>query len=191
MRATRELPRYTASTIGSTPNHRATSNRLSPAGTSLFYGSADPATAVSEISAHDGRPFAAVAAFETTRAVTMVDLVDVDQKAGDPAPAPQSAPGTAMEFVLAFARGISVPVRRDGRERLEYAPTQIITEYFRHLSPLRADGIRFHSAQNHGVNYVLFVGPEGCTDSLSTSPCALLRLVPGTEHVRERAGLPG
>lgn len=52
---------------------------MSRAGVPLFYGSAAAGTAVVEISARDGRPFAAVAAFETTRPLRLLDLVDIPE----------------------------------------------------------------------------------------------------------------
>lgn len=190
MRETPRLPHYTASTVGSTPHHRATSNRLSPAGTSMFYGSADPRTAAAEISAHDRRPFAAVAAFQFTRTATVIDLVRFHKKLHDIRHALRSPPAWTLEFIQAFADGISEPVKRDGREVLEYIPTQMITEYFRHLSPLRVDGIRFHSAQNRGTNYVIFVGPEGCADFGKLSPQTLLWHVPAMTLMLSRTGDP-
>lgn len=183
MRKTRELPSYSASTIGSTPTVRASSNRLSPAGTSLFYGSADPETAVAEISAHDSRPYAAVAAFELIRPAMVIDLIDVPEKIRKHL----DVDSWPMDFIQAFAEDISRPVDRDGREHLEYVPTQVLTEYFRYVSPLDVDGIRFHSAQNRGINYVLFVGPEGCVDSADEAPRSLLRLLSHTVRVFERS----
>ncbi|MEV0554071.1 RES family NAD+ phosphorylase [Streptomyces sp. NPDC050597] len=176
---------YTAASIGSTPSSRATSNRMSPAGTSLFYGSVDPQTAVTEVSAHDPRPYVAVAAFELTRSATVLDLIDLPARIDD-LESDRVKFAWAISFIRSFARDLSRPVTLDGREHLEYVPTQVLTEYFRHLSPLGVDGIRFNSAQNHGINYVLFIGPEGCTDSLADNSTALLRLLPNTLHVVDR-----
>lgn len=186
MRSDREKVEYTAATLGSTPHSRAASNRMSPAGISMFYGSDDPQTAVKEISAHDTRPYAAVAAFALTRSATVIDLIDLPPRISnfDGGRIESSWP---INFIRSFAKDLSRPVTLDGREHLEYVPTQVLTEYFRHFSPLRVDGIRFHSAQNRGINYVLFVGPEGCTDSVTDGPTALLRFRPDTQHILDRS----
>ncbi|MER7728966.1 RES family NAD+ phosphorylase [Streptomyces sp. NPDC096323] len=185
MRAVAVPPTYVAAGIGSTPPARATANRMSPAGVSMFYGSADVATALAEISAHDPRPYAAVAAFELLRPVPVVDLAAVPSVPSlfDPDRETMTGP---VEFVRSFSEDLSRPVVRDGHEHLAYVPTQLLTEYLRYLSPLNVDGITFRSAHNGGINYVLFTGPEGCVDPGRETAQAMLRLQPGTEQVVER-----
>ncbi|GGT56840.1 hypothetical protein GCM10010271_70780 [Streptomyces kurssanovii] len=186
MRTDTTLPRYVAATIGSTPQDRATANRMSPAGVSMFYGSADVRTAVAEISAHDPRPYAAVAAFELIRPVPVIDLSVIPASPSVFAPNSGSAL-PQVEFIRSFAADLSQPVALDGREHTAYVPTQVLTEYFRWLSPLRVEGIVFRSAQNGGVNYALFTGPEGCVDAFADESGAMLRLQPCTELVVARA----
>ncbi|MCX4694867.1 RES family NAD+ phosphorylase [Streptomyces sp. NBC_01408] len=185
MRGDTTAPGYVAATIGSTPPARATANRMSPAGVSMFYGSADVATVLAEISAHDPRPYAAVAAFELIRPVSVVDLAAVPGVPSVFDPDRRSLLGP-VAFIRSFSEDLSRPVVRDGREHLAYVPTQVLTEYFRCLSPLSVDGIAFRSAHNGGINYVLFTGPEGCVDPGDETPHAMLRLRPGTERVVER-----
>ncbi|MFI1865272.1 RES family NAD+ phosphorylase [Streptomyces jumonjinensis] len=186
MRADTARPGYTAASIGSTPTSRATANRMSPAGVPMFYGSEDVDTVVAEISAHDPRPYVAAAAFQITRPVPVVDLSTVPDAPSvfDPRRRSLIRP---VGFVRAFSENLSQPVVLDGRERIAYVPTQVLTEYFRWLSPLRVQGIVFRSAQNGGINYVLFTGPEGCVDAHTTDPEAMLRLQPNTETVVGRA----
>ncbi|MFI2211321.1 RES family NAD+ phosphorylase [Streptomyces sp. NPDC020141] len=191
MRADTARPGYSAASIGSTPPSRATANRMSPAGVPMFYGSEDVATVVAEISAHDPRPYVAAAAFRTTRPVPVVDLSNVPDEPSvfDPGRESLIRP---VAFIRAFSEDLSQPVVLDGRERTAYVPTQVLTEYFRRLSPLRVQGIVFRSAQNGGINYVLFTGPEGCVDAHTAGPSAMLRLQPHTEIVVGRApGAPG
>ncbi len=185
MRRDASAPDYVAASIGSTPSARATSNRMSPAGVSMFYGSANVATVLAEISAHDPRPYAAVAAFELIRPVTVVDLAVTPAMPSlfDP---DRMSLNALVEFIRSFSEDLSRPVARDGREHLAYAPTQVLTEYFRCLSPLSVDGITFRSTHNGGINYVLFTGPEGCVDPGGETPQAILRLKPGSERVLPR-----
>ncbi|MFI1654860.1 RES family NAD+ phosphorylase [Streptomyces sp. NPDC020472] len=178
-------PGYAAAEIGSTPLERATANRMSPVGVSMFYGSENVATVLAEITAHDPRPYAAVAAFELIRPVSVVDLATVPTTPSVFDPDRRSLIGS-VEFMRSFSEDLSRPVARDGHEHLAYAPTQVLTEYFRYLSPLSVDGIAFRSAHNGGVNYVLFTGPEGCVDPGGETPRAVLRLQPGTERVIAR-----
>ncbi|MCX5441297.1 RES domain-containing protein [Streptomyces sp. NBC_00063] len=186
MRMDAAPPNYVAATIGSTPKHRAAANRLSPAGVSMFYGSADIETAVVEISAHDSRPYAAVAAFELIRPVPVIDLSVTLASPSIFAPNSRSLLHQ-IEFIRSFAADLSEPVVLDGREHTAYVPTQVLTEYFRWVSPLYVEGIVFRSAQNGGLNYALFTGPEGCVDAGADKPDAMLRLQPCTELVVARA----
>ncbi|MFD3969921.1 RES family NAD+ phosphorylase [Streptomyces cyaneofuscatus] len=188
MRAHAATPSYAAADIGSTPPTRATANRMSPAGVSMFYGSANADTVLAEISAHDLRPYAAVVAFELIRPVSVVDLAVVPSVPSwfDPDRGTMIGP---VEFIRSFSDDLSRPVVRDGHEHLAYVPTQVLTEYLRYLSPLSVDGIAFRSAHNGGVNYVLFTGPEGCVDPGGETAQAMLRLQPGTERVVERSGI--
>ncbi|MGW5402467.1 RES family NAD+ phosphorylase [Streptomyces sp. NPDC003952] len=189
MRENDTAPGYRAAGIGSTPPARATANRMSPVGVSMFYGSADVATVLAEISAHDPRPYAAVAAFELIRPLSVVDLAAVPAVPSLFDPDRRSLTGP-IEFVRSFSEDLSRPVVRDGHEHLAYVPTQVLTEYFRCLSPLTVDGITFRSAHNGGTNYVLFTGPQGCVDPGAETPQAMLRLRPGSERVvaRRNAG---
>lgn len=69
-----KLPRYGAKELGSPPPDKASANRMSPAGISMFYGSDDIETVVAEIGAHGSRSHAAVGSFETTKPLTMLNL---------------------------------------------------------------------------------------------------------------------
>jgi hypothetical protein len=185
MRRDMDSPGYDAASIGAAPPCRTTGNRLSSAGISMFYGSATPDVAVAEISAHDPRPFAAVAVFELTRPVSVIDLTAIPTPPSlfDPHGSRLFFP---IEFIRAFAQDLSRPVALDGREHLDYVPTQIVTEYFRWMAPLAVDGMLYLSARDTGVNYGLFTGPEGCVDTDEERPGAMLRLVPGSEVVVKR-----
>ena len=66
-----------------------------------------------------------------------------------------------LVFLHGFVADIRKPVVLDGREHIEYVPTQIVTEYLRFLAPANVDGLLFQSAQTFGVNCVIFSGAEG------------------------------
>lgn len=78
---------------------------------------------------------------------------------------------------------LAQPIVLDGREHIDYVPTQVITEYLRFHPVLDLDGIRFRSAQNAGVNYVLFLDDSGCANVADASPSAVLHFVEGSRQV--------
>ena len=57
-----ETAGYDASKLGSPPLEKASANRMSPAGISMFYGCDDVETVVAEISSHTERHFAVIGA---------------------------------------------------------------------------------------------------------------------------------
>ncbi|MCX5252800.1 RES family NAD+ phosphorylase [Streptomyces canus] len=184
MRSDKTLPGYRAADIGSVPPERAAENRMSRAGVPLFYGSAAAGTAVVEISARDGRPFAAVAAFETTRPLRLLDLVDIPEPPSlfDRS---QVARRDSLVFLRDFARDLSRPVFYDGRKHRDYRPTQYLTDHFRQSAEVNVEGIRFRSAHDGGVNYALFVDATQCLDPDAVDGQGTLRLIEGAERVAD------
>ncbi|MBP2327685.1 hypothetical protein JOF56_008070 [Kibdelosporangium banguiense] len=172
----------TAAALGSPPRAKASNSRMSPAGISMFYGSDDIDTVVAEIG-HDARRYVIVGAFETTRDLTLLNLADLP-----PLPSLYHEAGREphyydLRFLHSFAVDLGKPVTLDGRERIEYVPTQVVTEYLRFIPDFAVDGILFRSAQNNGVNCVLFCDASGCVDSGAKSGSdegACLRLLPDT-----------
>ena len=65
-------------------------------------------------------------------------------------------------FLDSFIADITKPIERDGREHIEYVPTQIVTEYLRTTlrtpDNQRLDGIMYPSARTQGKCFVLFLG---------------------------------
>lgn len=130
----------------------------------MFYGSADIDTVVAEIGAHSTQRYAIVGAFETTRELTLLNLADLP-----PVPSLYHDAGRGLhyydlKFLHSFAVDLGKPITLDGREHIEYVPTQVVTEYLRYIPEYTVDGILFRSAQNNGVNCVLFSDSNGCVD---------------------------
>lgn len=157
-----------------TPEEAKFSNRMSPAGISMFYGSQDRKTAISEILTKNNKTksHATVAKFVTMRQFNMLDLTnlpdvpslfDIHRK----------YQRTPIRFFNSFLEDFSRPIKKDGREHYEYVPTQVVTEYFRHIfrdeegEPVK--GIVYKSAVSTGKSYVLFLQQDNCTqDNAST-----------------------
>jgi len=156
------------------------SNRMSPAGIVMFYGSEDPETARAEI---DDQPQLGISigTFRTTRPTTVLDLTAL--------PRPirffevQSDSSTvdryALSFLHSFVKSLAAKVdRQSKREHIDYVPTQVVTEYFRTVfrkhDDSRIDGVRYYSSQRKlGKSLVLFAD----RDALILKPSEIERLV--------------
>ncbi|MFY7064668.1 HEPN-associated N-terminal domain-containing protein [Nocardiopsis changdeensis] len=173
-----------AHTLGPPPPELASANRMSPAGIPMFYGSDDPETVVAEIGAHGASRFAVIGAFETTRALRMINLADLP-----PVPSVFDAAGREsyydLVFLHSFTQDLRAPVSLNGSQHIDYVPTQVVTEYMKWLSEPSFDGILFSSAQNEGRSCVVFCGPEHCADAGEEDTNTILRLREGSvEAVR-------
>lgn len=171
-----------AKELGSTPPDRASANRMSPAGISMFYGSDDVETVVAEIGAHNTRGYAVLGAFETTKPLNLLNLADV------PA-VPSIFDGERrssyydLRFLHDFAEDLRKPVVLDGRLHIEYVPTQVVTEYLRWMPEEDIDGILFQSAQNDGLNCVIFCDASGCAERGDETAETYLRFMPDSARV--------
>ncbi|TWB23423.1 RES domain-containing protein [Nitrospirillum amazonense] len=187
-----KTPYTTSAEIGTPPPEFAIqSNRMSPAGIPMFYGAFDLDTARVETfdaATHAGQVIS-IGTFRPTRDLRMLDLADL------PAiPSVFEEDGHhrihPLRFLHAFASDIARPITRDGREHIEYVPTQIVTEYFRRVfrdsngNPI--DGIIYTSSRRaDGRAFVLFCENEQCSESTEYSGIAekLVRLIT-VEHER-------
>lgn len=152
-----------AAQIGTPPTECATqSNRMSPAGVPMFYGAFDIETAQAETlnPPQDAGQIMSIGTFRALRSLRLLDLASL--------PAMPSVYDTdrhylihPMRFLGDFAEDIAKPIARDGREHIEYVPTQIVTEYLRRVFR-GADGPdRWHDLsqlaprRRHGLRTIL------------------------------------
>ena len=145
----------TAEALGPAPERRAAANRMSPAGIPMFYCSADAVTAVAEIAVHDVKPFAVIGEFTCCRPLRISDLTRVRTRPSSFDP-DHLADARMLSFLDQFADDLSRPVIADERQHVEYAPTQVLTEYFRWMPENKIDGIEMRSSQTGASTYVLF-----------------------------------
>ncbi len=149
--------------MGPPPAARAAAGRMNPAGISYLYLAFEPQTALAEVLE---RPpcGAAIAQFDAQRDLTILDLTSLpllpsifddsrrDQREG-------------LLFLNRFVAEISKPVRKDGREHVEYVPSQVVSEYFAlgfQTNGKLLDGIAYPSAvRPGGKNLVLFPCKRG------------------------------
>ena len=134
--------------------------RMNPAGISYFYCALQSGTAIAE-TVPSPPVTAAVATFETTREISVLNLCELP-------PLPSlfdSAKRTEYEWLMflhGFVAEISEPVRKDGREHIDYVPSQVVSEWFAQVfrpkgRKSRLDGLLYPSAvARGGKNLVLF-----------------------------------
>ena len=185
-----KTPFADAAAIGPPPEQFATqSNRMSPAGIAMFYGAFDVQTAKAETldpEIHAGHVMS-IGRFRAIHDLKMLDLADLPDI---PSVFEQETREFIhpLRFLHAFARDIAQPIARDGREHIEYVPTQIVTEYFRRVFRDADDqpinGLIYKSSKNGACNaFVLFCVNEQCVDAgYSGPPEDKLLLLDAVEH---------
>lgn len=159
----------TVDKLGPPPYECATqSNRMSPAGIPMFYGADTYETARAETL--DNRPTSntiiSCGTFELMRDIYILDLTTI--------PAVYSIYDEHYrhlrphaKFMLQFRESLTKPIDREGREHIEYIPTQVLTEFVRYLvrteNQDKVMGIAYPSSQNRdGQSYVIFTDHLQC-----------------------------
>jgi len=146
------------------------STRMSPTGIPVFYGAFDRETAIAESLAarkvEDVPKSGTVGRWRTVQKFRVLNLAEIPAMPSlfD---AKMKRRRRAMSFLMSFADEISRPIRKGGSEHIEYIPTQVFTEYIKHVYRDRGriglDGILYKSTvREGGINCVLFVTKEDC-----------------------------
>lgn len=141
--------------IASPPESAAIySNRMTPAGISMFYCAFDLTTAKYEtIDAKSKKKYLTSACFKNLTELRLIDFTKLphipsifDNK--------NIKNYYTVQFLIEFIKDLSSDIARDGREHIEYVPTQIVTEFFKYLYPAgsnkKVDGIIYPSSKNKG-----------------------------------------
>lgn len=159
MRRSGDLWEPSAKEMGAPPRGIARAGRMNPAGIPYLYVARERSTAIAEVA---GAPPCAlvVAEFKTLRDLTLLDLGELPELPSvfDESRAQEYS---SLIFLREFADEVSHPVAKDGREHLEYAPTQVVCEFFAQAQDIegerRIEGIIYGSAVfPEGRNIVLF-----------------------------------
>lgn len=152
-----------SSELGSAPPHLAEAGRLSPRGIGMFYAADELSTAVAEIALHSAYDQAVVGGFRTSQSYKILDFTR-------PLSALPSIFATDAEsrrrwtfarFKKDFTDKISAAVPLDGRQIVDYTPTQVVAEWLRYVPTTRLHGIAWpsHVTGGKGKNVMLFFGP--------------------------------
>ena len=182
-----------AGQLGTVPVEDATAaNRMSPAGIAMFYGADDERTAIAEVydesKDNEGTSKASVGTFRPSRPLRLVDV-------SGHISLPSLFDGATrhlrekVRLLRDFAGAIAQPIEKDRLEHIDYAPTQIVTEYFRHVFPAgeasHIDGVMYQSSRDPShVCYVLFVDSKHCIDAEDSPEDGELRLLLAPDAVR-------
>ena len=144
--------------LGLPPHKSAGAGRMNPAGIPYFYLAKDSETAKAEVVYVDSIDYGE-AVFVNTRPLKILDLTNT------PNPPSFFEPDRYDErhqiyFIDRFKDELTQPVIKDGREHVDYVPTQIVSEYFKHRfthDDKKIDGIMYPSVKHEGgINIAVF-----------------------------------
>jgi hypothetical protein len=151
--------RYSTLTeLGAPPYKTAThANRMSPAGVSMLYGAFDGGTAKCEVGPLNNDQFVSLALIATTRDTRVIDFCKLPEppsffELG------QRERRFLCNFLHDFVKDLRAPVEKDGREHIDYVPTQVLTEFLKSSMPI--DGMIFPSAKREGGQCIVLWGND-------------------------------
>lgn len=173
-----------AKELGSPPKEKALiANRMSPAGISMFYGAFDTETAIFETYEPEKNitKQAVLGVFNPIRELTAIDLSEKIK-----IPSLFDEENRKDRFLLKFLQGFisdfTKPIKRVGSAHINYVPTQIVTEYFKHLFPQtefgkKIDGVVYPSSKANGVKcIVIFAESSQCVEVSNNNKKGMLVL---------------
>ena len=128
------------------------SNRMSPAGIPMFYGAESKETALMEVKYIPGdNVIASIGEFINNEKLMLLDLTSLP-KLPSIFDDDERQKRWVVKFFYSFLNDFTKPIEKDGREHVDYVPTQIVTEYFRYVFKYRntgIDGIVYPSSLNN------------------------------------------
>lgn len=141
--------------ITSAPDKYAGQCRMSPAGVSMFYGAYDKNTAIQECIKLPNAKVLAIGKFTTKCELTVVDLTKLPTDFSIWMDHWQE-----VSFLNSFHKDITQPLSNEVKEKIDYVPSQIFTEYLRWMF-VDKDGNNIHgfiyrSNKTSKANIVLF-----------------------------------
>jgi hypothetical protein len=175
-----------AAELGAPPNDFCVlSNRMSPAGISMFYGAFDVQTAIDEtFSQQDDKRHAISGQFYPTRELLVLNLAGFIELPSifevEKSEARRVAP-----FLIRFIEDFTKPIERNQRANIDYVPTQVVTEYFRHIFEVngeKLDAIKYPSSKNGKEAIVVFADSRNCADEGHENRNTLLKLTQTSTH---------
>jgi hypothetical protein len=156
-----------AKDLGAPPSCRAKSSRMNPEAISMLYVAFDELTAITEI--YDNRKYqATIGTFYNMKELNLIDLSRIPNI---PVPSIFDTRNRYSRISLLFLRKFNSEVssKVNDDELLDYIPTQVVTEYFRHVfrtnDGKKVDGLIYSSSiKKDGKCAVLFFDSNDCSD---------------------------
>lgn len=129
----------------------------------MFYGAFDKETAIEESIKSKDEKCLVVGEFSTIREMNVVDLTKLPNNISI-----WMENWQGYAFLKAFHKDITQPLHADGKEEIEYVPSQIFTEYLRWMfkdkSGKNIDGLIYQSCKTNKANIVLFCDNDRSQD---------------------------
>lgn len=140
--------------IGVAPKRLAGAGRMNPAGIPYFYIAFMPDTAKLEVI--DDQKYWSLAKLKLLNNIQVLDLTKLP-----PVPSifdiQQHSLREEILFLYEFVGDLLKPVDKDGKEHIDYVPTQVVSEYFRYVFEPKLQGIMYPSVKHSGgVNIAFF-----------------------------------
>lgn len=162
-REQKDFREHPGQSLGAPPKEKASNGRMSAAGVSSLYMSADKKTCIAEVRPSIG-DHVVVGKFKSTRELTLFDLTTFSEDGatsryvGYPSISIFDPTHTDREMMRLMLSHLHVELGRPVKlQNTDYLMTQALAEYIRYYDSGRFDGIAFHSVQKAGgVNYTLF-----------------------------------
>lgn len=137
------------------PEDCVQANRMSPPGIQVFYGALDHKTAKLEV--NTTAPYY-LAEFQVSRPTILIDLTLKLERISmfDPESAWWN---NYVDFMNGFISDLTRSIDHSTKIHIEYIPTQVVSEYFRHIAKdLNPQGFIYPSHQNPDGRNVAFFG---------------------------------
>lgn len=144
--------------LGVPPVGVASGGRMNPAGISYLYVALDEETAIAEVINRNTAFY--VGTFRSKKPLKLIDFVNLPEIPSLFEPALYDR-RHSISFLHNLRNDLVKPVQKDGKEHIEYIPTQVISEYFRYRyrdkNGESVNGMIYPSVKNNsGVNIVIF-----------------------------------
>ncbi len=173
-----------AKELGSPPKEKALiANRMSPAGISMFYGAFDIETAISETYEPEEN-ITKQAVFGVFNPIRELTVIDLSEKIEIPSLFDEEnrEDRFLLKFLQDFIRDFTKPIKRVDSAHINYVPTQIVTEYFKHLFPQtefgrKIDGVVYPSSKaSRAKCIVIFAESSQCVETGNNNKKGMLVL---------------
>lgn len=145
-------------TLGVPPMGVPTAGRMNPPGIPYFYLALDSETAREEVLYLDTNY--TIAEFKNKEDLTLLNFVELPPIPSVFEPEKYDERHNVI-FLRRLRDALTAEIKKDGREHIDYIPTQVVSEYFRYRfndnQGSRVDGLYYPSVKNPaGMNAVIF-----------------------------------